>query len=194
MDLLSVLFSFHGRINRFKYWLALLFIFSSLLCEIILVRLLFGSGPGKSNFAFGELVQISGRPAGDALSWAVTILMTGFVSWTLSAVAIKRLHDRNKSGWWIVPLLIIPIVLGKIDDRLDASAIETVIALAGLLLCLWGFFELGCRKGNVGPNRFGADPLAPIDTRPGWDQSAELEMVPHSAGPSTHAHGKRGHD
>lgn len=184
MDLRSVLFSFHGRINRFKYWLALLFTFASMLCVLILATLLFGSGHGKSIFALGELVRISGRPTGDALSWILTILMTGFAVWILSATTIKRLHDRDKSGWWIIPLLIVPILLGKIDDRLDASAIETVIGFAGLVLCLWGFFELGCHKGTAGPNRFGPDPLAPIDTRPRWDQSTELEMVPYSAGPS----------
>jgi uncharacterized membrane protein YhaH (DUF805 family) len=194
MDLRSFLFSYDGRSNRFKYWMALIFTFASLLCVIILVTLLFGSGPGKSNFALGELVQISGRPAGDALSWALTILMSGFVTWTLSAAAIKRLHDRNKSGWWIVPLLIAPILLGKISDRLDAPAMATVVDLTYLALCLWGFIELGFRKGTVGPNRFGADPLAPVDTRPGWDQSTELEMVPYSAGPSPRTHGMRGHD
>lgn len=194
MDLRSVLFSFHGRINRFKYWLAFLFTFASLLCAIILITLLFGNGPGKSNFALGELVQISGRPTGDALSWILTILLNGLTIWTLSAVAIKRLHDRDKSGWWLLPLFIAPILLGKISNRLDASAIATVVHLTYVVLCIWGFIELGLRKGTARSNRFGADPLAPVDTRPGWDQSTELEMVPYSAGPPPRLHVKRGYD
>jgi hypothetical protein len=40
-----------------------------------------------------------------------------------------------------------------------------------------------CRKGSTGTNRFGPDPLAPIDTRPAWDQQSEIEMVPLEAGP-----------
>ena len=35
----------------------------------------------------------------------------------------------------------------------------------------------------IGERSFGADPLAPIDTRPGWDQQSETEPVPHTASP-----------
>ena len=48
-------------------------------------------------------------------------------------------------------------------------------------------------KGTRGPNRYGADPLAPIDTRaPRWAQQDELQFVPHSAGPPAATHVKRG--
>ena len=47
-------------------------------------------------------------------------------------------------------------------------------------------------KGTHGPNRFGPDPLAPHDTRPGWDQQSEIEMTPHKAGPPTMGYVKRG--
>lgn len=51
-------------------------------------------------------------------------------------VAIKRWHDRDKSGWWIL-IVLIPFI-GAI----------------------WYFIEVGCLKGTDGPNRFGPDPLA----------------------------------
>ena len=38
-------------------------------------------------------------------------------------------------------------------------------------------------KGSRKTNRFGPDPLQPVDTRPRWDQNREIELVPHSAGP-----------
>jgi hypothetical protein len=38
-----------------------------------------------------------------------------------------------------------------------------------------------CLRGTRGTNRFGADPLAPRDTRPDWDQQSEIEMVPSKA-------------
>ena len=50
---------------------------------------------------------------------------------------IKRWHDLDKSGWWIL-INLIPFFGG-----------------------LWTFIECGCVAGTKGSNRFGADPLAP---------------------------------
>jgi hypothetical protein len=57
---------------------------------------------------------------------------------------------------------------------------------------IWGFVEMACLKGTSGPNRFGPDPLAPIDTQPRWDQQSELTFVPPSAGPPPPPHVMRG--
>lgn len=53
------------------------------------------------------------------------------------AVAARRLHDIDKSGWWQL-LWLIPLV-GQ-----------------AILLFWW------IRKGDAGPNRFGPDPLDPL--------------------------------
>jgi uncharacterized membrane protein YhaH (DUF805 family) len=50
------------------------------------------------------------------------------------AVAIRRLHDIDRTGWWWLIAL-------------------TVIGL--ILLFIWA-----CIRGTIGPNRFGPDPLA----------------------------------
>ncbi len=50
------------------------------------------------------------------------------------AVAIRRLHDLDKSGWWIL-LSLIPLI-------------------GAIILIVWF-----CTKGTTGPNRFGPDPL-----------------------------------
>ena len=54
----------------------------------------------------------------------------------LIAVCIRRLHDKDKSGWWYL------LGLGP---------------LAGIVLLVWF-----CQRGTVGSNRFGADPLDTI--------------------------------
>ena len=54
----------------------------------------------------------------------------------LFAIAVKRYHDHDSSGWWSV-LGLLPI-LGQL----------------GLLIVL-----LGMLKGKEGDNRFGPDPL-----------------------------------
>ena len=59
------------------------------------------------------------------------------------AVTIRRLHDRNMSGWWYLWFTIATIIPG----------INILAALAMLVLMLL--------PGTKGPNRFGADPLAP---------------------------------
>jgi uncharacterized membrane protein YhaH (DUF805 family) len=57
------------------------------------------------------------------------------IVWPGSVVTIKRWHDRNKSGWWIL-ISLIPII-GPI----------------------WALVENGFLKGTSGDNRFGSDPL-----------------------------------
>ena len=53
-------------------------------------------------------------------------------------VSIKRWHDRDKSGWWVL------------------------IGLIPLIGAIWSLIECGCLKGSDGPNRFGEDPLAVV--------------------------------
>jgi uncharacterized membrane protein YhaH (DUF805 family) len=53
------------------------------------------------------------------------------------AVVIRRLHDLDRTGWWIF-LNLIPII-------------------GWIILLIWY-----CTKGTDGPNRFGPDPLSPI--------------------------------
>jgi uncharacterized membrane protein YhaH (DUF805 family) len=119
--------------------------------------------------------------------------------WSLAATTIKRLHDRNKSGWWIVAFLVAPPLFRGITDSLDESSVAAVVlSLAAMVLTVWGFIELLFLRGTSGPNRFGPDPLAqPTPDPPAaarWDQTNELEFVPHSASPSPGPHVKRGHD
>jgi uncharacterized membrane protein YhaH (DUF805 family) len=124
-----------------------------------------------------------------------------FVIWFLVAAAIKRLHDRNRSGWWILAFLVAPAVLSNMVDRIDdesyaATALALSLAYAAFGLKAWGIVELMFFKGTRGPNRFGPDPLAPaIPDRPAvvhWDQQSELKFVPPSAGPPPGPHVMRG--
>jgi uncharacterized membrane protein YhaH (DUF805 family) len=59
------------------------------------------------------------------------------------AVAIRRLHDLDRTGWWIF-LGLIPVI-------------------GTIILLIWF-----CTKGTDGPNRFGPDPLGliPLQNQP----------------------------
>ena len=116
----------------------------------------------------------------------VKLLGTTLLMWVYFAASIKRLHDRDKSGWWMVPFFAVPGLYNQFADRLPDSHADLPLAIAASALCLWGFIEMYCLKGSRKTNRFGADPLTPkppLDTRPPWDQQSEIEMVPHKAGP-----------
>jgi uncharacterized membrane protein YhaH (DUF805 family) len=206
------LFSFLGRINRAKYWYAS---FASLIsCGVFLSVLAFALGA-----IFGDHVKsvylnvydIFGDPPSLPFraSFADTGLAPALVSllfyalgtpifiagmWFFAAATIKRLHDRNRSGWWMIPFLIVPPLFNRFEDLLGDSWAVFFLGLVVTILCLWGFIEMLFLRGTSGPNRFGADPLAPADTRPRWDQQSELEFMPHGAGPSPGSHVKRGHD
>jgi uncharacterized membrane protein YhaH (DUF805 family) len=131
-------------------------------------------------------IQLGGDPASKASLFPqiVTIPMTFVFGWSYAAASIKRLHDRNKSGWWIVPFIVATGLYGQFGDRLGGSYAAVVIGLAVFIAFMWGFVEMCCLTGTRGPNRFGPDPLAPRDTGPRWDQQSELEFEPHRAGPS----------
>jgi uncharacterized membrane protein YhaH (DUF805 family) len=67
------------------------------------------------------------------------LLIFGYIfalAWSGIAVGIKRYHDRNKSGFWVL------------------------IQFVPFIGAIWYFVETGFLTGTPGPNRFGPDPLA----------------------------------
>jgi uncharacterized membrane protein YhaH (DUF805 family) len=149
MDWGKLLFSFQGRINRAKYWLAILL--------YVLVSILAG------------IIGYASDSEGLATTLSSAVSLVTFISGIL--VGIKRLHDRDKSGWWLMLFYIAPGVLlgigavttllGFADESAGAGMTGLVFSLAGLAIVIWAFVELGCLRGTVGSNKYGPDPLAP---------------------------------
>jgi uncharacterized membrane protein YhaH (DUF805 family) len=195
MDYKWFLFSFEGRINRAKYWLAVLIILCWMIFVLMLLAALatiFGIGGPLAINVIGISASIQlgdDDPASKASLFPqiVTIPMTLVFGWSYAAASIKRLHDRNKNGWWIVPFIVATGLYDQFGDRLGGSYAALFIGLTVFIAFIWGLVEMCWLKGTRGPNRFGPDPLAPVDTRPGWDQQSELEFVPHRDGPSAGA-------
>jgi uncharacterized membrane protein YhaH (DUF805 family) len=82
------------------------------------------------------------------------------------AVGVKRLHDRNKSGWYLLLFYFVPCTLAALSVLIgafveDSSIIATVLALLALALVVWAFVEMGCLRGTIGVNQYGPDPVAP---------------------------------
>jgi uncharacterized membrane protein YhaH (DUF805 family) len=98
---------------------------------------------------------------GDIGRYVALIFIIVIGIWMHSAVAIKRLHDRDKSAWWylvygVAPfgLFIAAIALWTLR-ALEAATTLFVLSIIGLI---WAIVELGFLRGTVGPNRYGPDP------------------------------------
>jgi uncharacterized membrane protein YhaH (DUF805 family) len=103
-----VMFSFRSRLARSSFWWACLWLW-------ILFILLF--------VALDKTV-----------GYMSTLALYPPLLWALAALCVKRMHDRGKSPWWFI-LLLVP-VLGV----------------------LWAIVELALGRGSTGENQYGADP------------------------------------
>jgi uncharacterized membrane protein YhaH (DUF805 family) len=196
MDCAAFLFSFEGRINPAKFWWAGL----TIVCWMILLSALMFAVAGAFGIArnkpvgfgtddiFGILDPASLRSlsSADVLPLCFKAVGTPLFLWVYVAASIKRLHDRDKSAWWMVPFFVVPGLFHQFEDRLGDSYPVVSLSLSVSAVWLWGVTEIFLLRGTKEPNRFGPDPLAPRD------QQSELEFVPHSAGPSPASHVKRG--
>jgi uncharacterized membrane protein YhaH (DUF805 family) len=132
---------FSGRSRRMEFWSFSLF---NLIVYAILGGVLIGTmgGMGAFNAAAGAdpSALVSGLFGGFGLLIGLYVLAT-FIP-TL-AVTIRRLHDRDMSGWWYLGVIVL-----------------SFIPLVGMLVSL-AFLVIMFLPGTVGPNRFGPDPKDP---------------------------------
>ena len=126
---------FSGRSRRMEYWMF------TLLNVIVVTVLLVVTG------GFGALtdMETGGQPSGGVMALfgglGIILVIYGLAVILPSiAVTIRRLHDRDMSGWWY---------LGAI--------IGGMIPIVGFLVSI-GFLVLMALPGTPGPNRFGPDP------------------------------------
>lgn len=105
--------TFEGRARRSEYWWFVLF---NILVSVVLVLVLGGGGHGMGG---GNLANSL---------WSLATLLPAL------AVGARRLHDIDRSGWWLL-IGFIPLI--------------------GLIVLVVFF----ATRGTAGPNRFGPDPL-----------------------------------
>ena len=105
--------NFGGRASRPEFWLFVLFV-------------------GLGGLILGVIDGVVGVEQGDPVSLGNAFGLLTFLPGL--AVAVRRLHDTNRSGWWY---LISFTIIGYIP-----------------LLYWW------CVKGEEGENRFGLEPRA----------------------------------
>lgn len=159
MNFLQVLFSFSGRINRAKYWLAV--VFWSVL-DIVVFGVI-AAMVAKDIFALGsepsaaDIVRVVFSFGMGIILFLVIVVVPAIVSGF--AIGIKRLHDRDQSGWWILLFYFGPAVASALAQNSDSEAVAVVLSLVSLGISIWAIVVLGFLRGTRGPNRYGPDPL-----------------------------------
>jgi len=111
LSIKEILFSFKGRIPRKTYWYSALGMILASFVLMFLVALLTGGNES-------------------AISVIMLILYIPLI-WVSLAIQVKRWHDRNKSGWWVL------------------------ISFVPLIGPIWALIENGFLAGDEAENRFG---------------------------------------
>jgi uncharacterized membrane protein YhaH (DUF805 family) len=96
--------------------------------------------------------------------WQVPILaMAAFIAapFAIVMLCVQRLHDRNKSGWWVLVFVFLPHILNNLQDKAtDGSPLSWLLAVTSLAVSMWGIIEIGILRGTEGDNDYGPDPRA----------------------------------
>lgn len=102
--------------------------------------------------------------ADSSVAWTLFVVVFVAVMVFSLAVAAKRLHDRDKSAWWLVLFYLGPALASGLGDTAGDAGV--VFHLVSFGISIWALVELGFLRGSAGPNRFGADPLDTANSQP----------------------------
>lgn len=166
MTPLQTLFGFQGRLRRSDWWVWVIGL--AIVHFVVAAAILFGLGLAEfdpldpAGSLFGAAKRL---PASAAVPFELLFL------WPSTALAVKRLHDRNISGWPVAVFNLVALGMSFVS-RPAGDAIEglKIGGAGGLLLLSFnlvylavaiGFLvTLGFLAGTPGDNRFGPSPKA----------------------------------
>jgi len=140
MDWVYLLNSFEGRISRKTFWIGMAVLVSAEMLGHFVAQAL----------------------QGDRLSAIVDLAFT----YPEFAIAAKRAHDRDLPIWILIVFfgggalldLLTVLELTGSDDQPSVLSLVIAVPFAVLLVAL--LIELGFRRGTIGPNQYGPDPVA----------------------------------
>ena len=147
MSPFSLLFSIRGRIDRSHWWLGQFALFGAAMFVMTAWCIIFANSMEWAGLHGQGLTPVNRFPVLGMFTLcsiffvvaAVTIIWIGF------ALTVKRLHDRNATGWWVL-LYAVPGVLGAVVS-------SSVLAVASIFYIV----ALGFLKGTPSDNRFNKD-------------------------------------
>lgn len=156
--MLSLLFSFNGRIGRSQYWLATIAV-NLFNWFVLFASTMTTSAPVADKNPVVALSALSSQ-------MAILVPLSLAVTWSALALQVKRFHDRGQSGWWtLLPLAPCVFMLMNVftavfeqwpPERLLGSLGLPFLAL--VIISIGFFINLGCLAGTDGPNKYGDPP------------------------------------
>ncbi|HMC91839.1 MAG TPA: DUF805 domain-containing protein [Allosphingosinicella sp.] len=158
---------FSGRSRRMEYWMWV--VFQMLVMMAFWVLMLVTLGSAAMSTARGSPTGLMAAGGAALVIWGVMMLVwLAFIIPGL-AVAVRRLHDTNRSGWWILaPIAGYVIMFIGISMAAGGSSIGGLLTAVGgiaalilaIMLLVFMFLE-----GTKGPNKYGPDPKGQVDTQ-----------------------------
>ena len=134
---------FAGRSRRMEFWM---FQLLNAIVACVLIIVIFGGVPFEIFTDPESLDAQTAQPGalfwvgfGLLMLWALATIVPGI------AVTVRRLHDRDMSGWWYLGFIV-------------ASMIPLINIIASI-----AFLVLMVLPGTPGENRYGSDPLGQGD-------------------------------
>jgi len=150
------LFGFSGRMNRKKYIIRVAFL--HIFWTLVFLTFILAFFPfmfsywltGDASVIYNAtplspLKQTLIRPV-----HALTFMMGIICFVVMISLDVRRLHDMNLSGWWILVAIVGMLVISFFVAQLSTP-----------LYLLWNAF-LFLKPGTFGPNKYGDDPLAQV--------------------------------
>lgn len=133
---------FSGRSRRKEFWMFMLLNFIVMIVASGLIISGVGGAESMEQIALGAA---TGGPLAilGGIIWLVWFL-AAFIPGI--AVTVRRLHDRNMSGWWYLGFFLL-----------------SLIPFIGVIVSI-GFLVVLVLDGTTGPNRFGDDPKGRLDS------------------------------
>lgn len=140
------LFTFKGTAARSEYW-------AINLAGTVAFWLL---------LVFGMMLVV---PFGEAAALSTVLALVPLV--VILAVSVRRLHDRGRSGWWIILLGVVPglfFLFGTIMSlaKVQPGPVAALFRLPGAVLTIWAFVELGCLPAKKGANKYASEDAAEL--------------------------------
>lgn len=161
MGLVSLLFSFNGRINRAQYWGGTLGVGGAGIALTVMASVMTATSAMNAHDA--------GKTAA-ALGLSMLMLpLNALSAWCGLALQVKRFHDRGRTGWLtLIPMvlalwLVFSVIGAALHNAPLAQMFDSIQApfLLLMLVSLAFFVDLGCLPGESGPNKFGNPPGSP---------------------------------
>lgn len=158
---------FSGRSRRKEYWMYILFIvIVSIVLSIVDGMLGLGGGASATSTSVDGASGVGGGLGAATHMGVLGGIFTLATFIPSLAVAIRRLHDTDRAGWWVLlgfgpyllalALMIVGMLTGQLGLLATGGLIMIVGFVGGIVLLVFM-----CLPGTSGPNKYGPDPLDP---------------------------------